>query len=176
MLGIGEREGEIEVLDIDEKAGIVKVNDYGVITNVPFAKVPTTPSAPVTAAAIPAPGGNPAFNPSIPQRTIPGLPTRQVRLGNGNQGGLTPGNPVSPGLTGYSPSTTAQGNRPEVPISGDAEIIMMEAQREHFKSRGDPTAGLLPPTELTSPDDLRTLVTPGSRLPRGFQQPAPQPQ
>src|SRR5438874_11353639 len=30
MLGIGEREGEIEVLDIDEKGGVVKVNDYGV--------------------------------------------------------------------------------------------------------------------------------------------------
>src|SRR6267378_5139971 len=50
MLGVGEREGEIEVLDIDEKGGIVKVNDYGVITNVPFAKLPTTPTVPVNIA------------------------------------------------------------------------------------------------------------------------------
>src|SRR6266403_4959180 len=34
MLTEGQREGEIEVLEIDEKASTVKVNDYGTITNI----------------------------------------------------------------------------------------------------------------------------------------------
>lgn len=174
MLGIGEREGEIEVLDIDEKGGIVKLNDYGVITNVPFAKVPTTPTAPVNTAGIPSPGAPGGINP-LGQRSIPGLPSRTVRTLGGNQGNpnaLT-GNTASPGLTGYSPATTPQ-NRADMPISGDAEIIMLEAQREHLTGKGDPTAALLPPTELTSPDVLGHIMTPGSRLPKGFQQPTPQ--
>jgi len=153
------------------------VNDYGVITNVPFAKLPNTPTAPVNTAGIPSPGapGMGGANP-LGQRSIPGLPSRTVRTlgGTGNQGnpgGSTTGAGLSPGLTGMSGSTP-QANRGDAPaISGDAEIIMLEAQREHLKSKGDPTAGLLPPTELTSPEDLRTLVTPGSRVGR---QSAPQ--
>ena len=37
-LGEGQREGEIEVLEIDEKAGTVKVNDYGTIATLDFDK------------------------------------------------------------------------------------------------------------------------------------------
>src|SRR4051794_13566611 len=87
MLGVGEREGEIEVLDIDEKGGSVKLNDYGVITNVPFAKLPNTPAGPVNVAGIPSPA-NP-INPGLPQRSIPGLPARTLRMpGNGTQPGM----------------------------------------------------------------------------------------
>jgi hypothetical protein len=174
MLGIGEREGEIEVLEIDEKGGVVKVNDYGVITNVPFAKIANTPAAPVNTAGIPSPGvsvGNP-----LAQRSIPGLPRTMRTLGGNvtvSQGnGSAAGPTMSPGLTGVSPATTAQAIR-DVPMSGEEQVIMMEAQRERLKSNGDPTAALLPPTELTSPEDLRHLVTPGSRMPKGYQQPAP---
>jgi len=177
MLGVGEREGEIEVLDIDEKGGIVKLNDYGVITNVPFAKLPNTPTAPVNTAGIPSPGAPGGVNP-LGQRSIPGLPSRTVRTlggtGTGNQGnpGATTGAAMSPGLTGMSASTP-QGNR-DIPMTPEEQVIMMEAQREHLTSKGDPTAALLPPTELSSPDVLGHIMTPGSRLPKGFQQPTPQ--
>jgi hypothetical protein len=173
MLGIGEREGEIEVLEIDEKGGMVKVNDYGVITNVPFAKVPTTPTAPITTAAIPSP--NSGVNPAIPQRTIPGLPARNVRLGN-NQNG-------APNQSGYQNGQTAglgtatQARNSSLPfsenhLSPEEDVIMTEADREIH--RNDPKYPPLPPTPLTSPEDLQRIMTPGSRLPRGFQQPAPQ--
>jgi hypothetical protein len=172
MLGVGERESEIEVLDIDEKGGIVKVNDFGVITNVPFAKVPSTPTAPVATVGIPSPGGVPNSGVNPLGQRIAGLPARPMR---GNPNALTtgnaavPGSTATPGLTGYSTAnTTPQANRQDIPaISGDAETIMLEAQREHLKSKGDPTAGLLPPTEMTSPEDLRSMnVTPGSRIGR----------
>jgi hypothetical protein len=168
MLGVGEREGEIEVIDIDEKGGIVKLNDYGVITNVPFAKVPTTPSAPVIAAGIPSPNGNAGGNPGLVQRSIPGLPQRTVRLGNGLQGNPTTGG-MNPGLTGTPGATPQSGAMPkETPMTTEEQVVLMEVERE--RHRNDPNHPPLPPTELTSPEDLKTLLTPGSRLPRGYQQ------
>jgi hypothetical protein len=182
MLGVGEREGEIEVLDIDEKGGTVKLSDYGVITNVPFAKLPSTPSGPVNTAGIPTPHpGIPAHlggNPAIPQRTIPGLPTRTLRTGNGNnQGASTTGAGLTtPGLTGGNSSIPGQfqGNSTEAPMTPEEQVILMEAQREQFKSKGDPRAALLPPTELTSPEDLKGLMNPSSPLPKGLTHGNPQ--
>jgi len=165
MLGIGEREGEIEVLEIDEIGGIVKVNDYGVITNVPFAKVPTTPSAPVNIAGIPGPNGvNPA---GIPPRTIPGLP-RTMRMGNGVQ-------VAGPNTSGYQPAGAATGTQthnPSAPfsetrLSPEEDTILTETSRELH--RNDPKFPPLPPTSLTSPEDLKAIMTPGSPLPKGFQ-------
>jgi hypothetical protein len=166
MLGIGEREGEIEVLEIDEKGGMVKVNDYGVITNVPFAKVPTTPTAPVNIAGIPGP--NSGVNPAIPQRTIPGLPARSVRLGN-NQNG-------APNQPGYNQSayqngqtaglgTAMQARNPSMPfsethLSPEEDAILTETDRELH--RNDPKYPPLPPTALTSPEDLKGIMAPGS--------------
>jgi hypothetical protein len=173
MLGIGEREGEIEVLEIDEKDGIVKVNDYGVITNVPFAKMPTTPTAPVNTAGIPSP--NPAV-PGLAQRTIPGLPARSVRLGNnqnslGNQSAYQPSG-VNPGLgSGVTPNMNASV-QPQAHLSPEEDAIMTEANREIH--RNDPNYPPLPPTQLTSPEDLPRIMAPGSRLPKGFQQQMPQ--
>jgi hypothetical protein len=180
MLGVGEREGDIEVLDIDEKGGIVKVNDFGVITNVPFAKVPSTPTVPVATAGmagIPSPGGVPNAGVNPLGQRISGLPPRPMR-GNPNAlttgGAAAPGSTVSPGLTGYSPANTApQANR-DIPMTPEEQVLMMEAQREHLKSKGDPTAALIPPTELTSQEDINTLLKPGSRLPRSFPQQVPQ--
>src|SRR6266481_118309 len=61
MLCEGERDGDIEVVSIDEVAGTVKVNDCGTITNVAFGKLPSTP-APTMAGA---PGGIPSPNPIV---------------------------------------------------------------------------------------------------------------
>ena len=55
ILAVGQRDGDIEVLDIDEKAGIVKVNNFGTVTNINFenngvklvsAPAPGVPGAP----------------------------------------------------------------------------------------------------------------------------------
>jgi hypothetical protein len=178
MLGVGEREGEIEVIEIDEKAGTVKLNDYGVITNVPFAKLPNTPSAPVNTAGIPGPHpipnmGNPAM---APQRSIPGLPTRTLRVpsqggpgtGTGNGGGA----PL-PGLTGGTHTTAATPQQSAPPMTAEEEAVMTEVNRELYRS--DSRIPPLPPTPITSPDDLKQIMQPGAKLPKGWNQP-PTPQ
>jgi len=172
MLGVGEREGEIEVIDIDEKGGTVKLNDYGVITNVPFAKLPNTPTAPVNTAGIPGAnpnGGNPAI---VPQRSIPGLPARTLRM-PGASGAYNANAGAQPGLTGGAHSTgvTPQQNLP--PMTAEEDAILTEAHRELY--RNDSRIPPLPPTPITSPEDLKQIMQPGARLPKGWNQP-PTPQ
>jgi hypothetical protein len=97
ILAVGQRDGDIEVLDIDEKAGIVKVNDFGTITNLnwenngakivsaPAPGVPGVPGAmggglPPPPRAGMAPAGG-AYNP----RSIPmGRPLRTNPAGTAN--------------------------------------------------------------------------------------------
>lgn len=65
-LAAGQREGEIEVLEINEKAGTVKVNNYGTITVLDFDK-----DGVKVAAIPPGPGGmvpGPAGSPVAPAR------------------------------------------------------------------------------------------------------------
>lgn len=120
-LSEGERDGDIEVVSIDEVAGTVKVNDFGTITNVTFGKLPSTP-APAMAGG---PGGIPSPNPIVApvsggQRSIPGLPARTLRLGN-NQAGMNSG--VNPGL-----------------VNGQANPSVGLGQQNSYQQQSTPTA------------------------------------
>jgi len=81
MLTVGERRGMLEALDIDVKAGTVKIKNDGVISTITFPKVTQTAGA----GAPPPPGSPPGFNP-----------------GGGRRGGFAPGG--APGAaTGVPP-------------------------------------------------------------------------
>jgi hypothetical protein len=170
ILTEGQREGDIEVIQIDDKAGSVKVNNAGTIQTLTFekdgAKLPSTP-APVIPGV---PGG---FAPQIPglpvTRPGPGgvtptfqLPTRVPRLPNtGSQASNpTPGfgsaSPVAGAASssvapGFLPgNTTSSPNPPPTTTptrsySLEEQQILIEAERQ----MGGPTAALLPPTALT---------------------------
>lgn len=109
-LTLGQRQDDVEVLEIDEKNGIVKVNDYGTITNLTWeangikvAAAPTpqpaVPGAPVPGVPQPNPG---AFNPGGPARAVPTGRSMRTVPGTGGQ----PGQPGY-GNTGYNPAGTA---------------------------------------------------------------------
>lgn len=171
ILSQGQREGDLEVLEIDEKAGSVKVNNAGTIQTLTFekdgAKLPSTPAPavpglpgaapiipglPVTHPMQPAGGITPNFQ--LPPR-IPRLPTA------GAQGGYTPGMiPSSVPIPGAAPSygtpgvlpgntiTPPNANPVQTPTpqySLAEQQILIEAERQ----MGGPTSGLLPPTALT---------------------------
>jgi len=93
ILTEGQREGDIEVLQIDENAGSVKVNNSGTVMTLTFekddAKLPPTPAAPpLPGATPPVAGGVPVIttnqavlNPAL--SNAPGmhpLPTRNFRM------------------------------------------------------------------------------------------------
>jgi hypothetical protein len=128
-LGEGQREGEIEVLEINEKAGSVKVNDYGTITTLDFDKdgvkvAGGIPPAPGGAAArpggfVPGPAANP-FTPAGGANALPRpmrLPTPTGAAASRALGGATPvyagGVPANAGST---PGLTVGGTT--VPLTG----------------------------------------------------------
>ncbi len=83
MLTEGQREGNVEVLQIDERAGSVKVNNSGNITTLTFEKdgekLPSTPLA----AGPGAQAGIAAANPQvgIPTSNPPGMSAAQTNIG-----------------------------------------------------------------------------------------------
>ena len=83
ILAEGQRDGEIEVLEIDETSGTVKVDDFGTVMvldiNKDGAKLPATAAAPMPMA--PPPGAPPGYRP-------PGANPYAAPAGDANQGGL----------------------------------------------------------------------------------------
>jgi hypothetical protein len=178
ILAVGQREDDLEVLDINEKAGSVKVKYGGVEVpltfdnnGVKFAAGP--PPAVAPAGGVPPPGGGAApggANPFAPNasgfnKTIPTRPMRP----SGANGGITPqstggaypgatpytaGNGIAvptPGLTvapGQSIPPTAQQQQ-QPELTGEQATVLLELERERLKQQGSPIHDLMPPTELS---------------------------
>ena len=120
ILREGQREGDIEVLEIDEKAGAVTLKNGGILTTLNFEKdgmkaaplpppLPVPPGNPLAGSVNAAtPGGQPgqtAVTTAIPQpRPIGGLrqiPTRAVRSPPNPNPGTSP--PAPEGTSPYEP-------------------------------------------------------------------------
>ena len=176
----GPTDRDIELLDVDEKAGSVRLKYEG--TEVPLnfvdngAKVVAPPPGQIgQPGIIPPPGG---ANPQYP--TAPGaapnfkqLPTRTLRL-------PTPtapagANPVNPGVGMVVPNQVPQSTFNQNQLSAEQQILMVELERE--RTRDQVAAGTLPPlppTPMSPPGSLGTM-TPGATRngPPGFP-PIPQ--
>ena len=106
ILAEGQRDGEIEVLEIDEKTGTIKVDDFGTVMTLNIdkdgPKLPAGAPAPPFIAPPPGPVGYqpPQPNPYAPAGQPSGgglktIPTRQIRL---------------PAPTGVPPSPGGEGS------------------------------------------------------------------
>ena len=143
-LGEGQREGDLEVLEIDENAGTVKVNNFGTVTTLNWedngvktaaAPAPAPAGAPKPAGFLPAPAANP-FAPAGGAQPFP--TARPLRLptptgaaaspASGGPGSVTPvyasGAPASAGGIPLVRHRLARG----LPVSAN--------HRSAFKRRG----------------------------------------
>jgi hypothetical protein len=159
ILTEGQSEAEVEVLQIDEKAGSVKVNNAGTQMLLTFdkdgAKLPATSlPLPVTASAsgaVSSPQGVLPANPyrlsgrgfrdqtqSLPGASVPGA---------GVLSGATTG-PVSgvPTFTGMTASPAPNQPVAQQDLTAEQQALMIELQRQ--ASPNNPAASLLPPTPL----------------------------
>jgi hypothetical protein len=152
ILAVGEREGEIEVLEIDEKAGSVKVNYGGTVADLTFEKDG------VKGPATPAPGALPAPGVPPPMRTLPPgarggpgmgaspIPGRWPRT-PGEGGPVTPqaaAGAVLPGMNaGANPSVTPQSTAAQGFGSEEEAVLLLEVNR--IKNQPLVEAGLMPP-------------------------------
>lgn len=155
VLSEGERQGEIEVVAIDENAGTVKFNNHGTPETLNMkddADKPVLGAAPPPVTA--PPGGVPRPVPGVPQpagavnpvRPAPGsvttfggspgsIPQRQIRGTSVTAGGLPAG------LSSPARTTQQSGQQSLTP---EQQVVIMEVQREH--NRGNPNFPPLPPT------------------------------
>jgi hypothetical protein len=173
ILAPGQREGDIEVIDIDEVGGNVKLRNAGVEVTLNIDKdgpklapsaapVPGVPGMP--GAVPPMPGGRgivpptPAGNPGFT------MPTRTLRLPPGGSPAAGAANASPMGVPGYVPGSnpgyTASPNSPsgqpsktwppESNVSREEQMILIEAQRQQLLQEGNRSAAsMLPTTELT---------------------------
>jgi hypothetical protein len=150
ILAEGQRDGDIEVVEIDEAAGIVKIKAGEIPMTLDFVsngvKPPTLPvqAAPTQTVTMPqlTPSGRlPATPPSQPSQS-PTLPTlqREPRVPQDLNSNL----PAAPVDTSMTPRTAVPP-----PLNPDEQILMIEAQRAKALDEGDPAAKILPPTALT---------------------------
>jgi hypothetical protein len=155
ILAEGQRDGTVEILAIDEKAGSVKVNNAGDIVVLTFEKDGAKPNP---AAHAPAPGviPPPPMAGSIPAppgvsggpQGLKTIPTRMRRVPE------TPGDnaPVNPGMGGSVPTASGfnpQANQPVMEhVSPDMAEEMIEQNRAVYEQHGNPMSRVLPPTRL----------------------------
>ena len=154
VMSVGEREDDIEVVKIDDQAGVVTFNNHGTVQELPLV------AAPAATGGGAAPGGPPGGPPQmLDRRGSPGFmggrhfSRGQPVVGAGNN---NPGMPVSspnmptagsfPGFGGPPVPNNPAGTEP---ITPEAQVIMMEAQRAKWQSEGNPAASIIPPTPLT---------------------------
>jgi hypothetical protein len=156
ILAEGQRDGDVEVVSIDEIAGIVKVINRGLPETLDFvnngAKIVSTGPGP---GGVPgsAPGvqpqGIPAPQPgAIPggMRQIPPRVPRPTQPSGANPGQQQPGM----GMTGGGPSPNAQPSQFNNSLNSDEQTALIELQRmKHLQEGNQDAANMFPVTEAT---------------------------
>jgi hypothetical protein len=179
ILSEGQREDDIEVVEINDKANLVTFNNHGTVQEIPLANAPKS--------ALSGPGG-----PGGPVSGRPGLPGPRGRR-NGGEGGYEPGNNYSSGggagrpnrgmgnNANQNPNMSAAGGGPVtgggltlqsmqsaqtagriyVPqqnmpdLSPEETAAYIEVQRQAYQNDPNPLnqrmANLLPPTKFSPP-------------------------
>ncbi len=182
-LHIGERDGDIEVVDIDEKTGSVTVLNQGVQEILTFEKngvklastpPPAAPGFPGGLPGVPPPPTGITPPPMSPQPGFQGFPTRTIRSTGPASGGITPGfGSAAPayGTTANYGTTTTQPNR--LQLSPEETTIIMEAERQRLISKGSPNAMIIPPTPMSRQAGQENAGQAGLPVPGGLPNPVP---
>jgi hypothetical protein len=150
VLSEGERQDDIEVVKIDEKAAMITFNNHGVTQELPLANAPNVSTPGFSG---PMRGGGANF-----PRPLGGRFGQSRNLGNfqgannssysSNYGAAnTPPNNNN-GPTGPSANNNLQYQQ----LSPEAQVLMMEANRANLQSQSSPIANLIPRTVVTPPD------------------------
>ncbi|MGC9944626.1 MAG: hypothetical protein ABSE48_22615 [Verrucomicrobiota bacterium] len=144
VMSEGDRQDGIAVNKIDDESGIITFDNHGVIQQLALQATPDV--------STPAAGSGPNATP--PMRRFLGGRFGRDRSQAGGGGGpvATGGTPSAPGSSASAPGYGAQIHPNANPdaLTPEAQVILMEANRQQLQQQGDPTAKLIPPTEITS--------------------------
>lgn len=160
VLSQGERQGEIEVVEIDEQAGTVKFNNHSIQQSLNMKDDADKPVVAALPPGFPQPGAvpgalpgvpppPPAFNQAAPAggsvTTFGGsgskpIPTRPMRMDGG-----VPGSAFGAAQTAQTAGTTQTGP----PLSVEEQEVLIEVKKKLYQDQGDPRARIMPPTSMT---------------------------
>jgi hypothetical protein len=187
ILSEGQRQDEIEVIRIDEKASLVTFNNHGTVQELPLVKanapVVNTPIAaqggPVPTRNFTAPNGEnsgrgrfgsrPAGGPGAARNRGTENGSNNYNNGMGNGSPLTTAQPSAgysvPPSVGYSVPTSAGSSgqtyqQPQNTLTAEEQAILLLAQQEQWKQEGNPAAAIIPPI-ITTPQNSA-----GGKLPK----------
>jgi len=163
MLSEGQRQDDIEVTKIDEKAATITFDNHGTVQEIPLEAAKDSDSgAPAPGLGQPPPGG---FNPGLPRfRPRPGMPPDGLNPANFNGGG--PGAPMAPqnnngansgaipgGANSASPNGYTVDNGAD--LTPEQQALLIETERARLQAAQDDgqkpeyPPEMLPPTRLT---------------------------
>jgi hypothetical protein len=143
VMSEGDRQDGIAVTKIDEQAGMITFDNHGVIQTLALTSASDASSS--------ATGGPSGSTPDQLGHRFGGRfgRGRDLSGGGANPNSMTaPNNSGSP-TTPNNNSTPANVNNNSDRITPEAQVILMEAQRQQFQQAGDPAAAIIPPTPLT---------------------------
>ena len=167
MLHEGERENDVEVLQINEKNGSVRVNNFGTVLTLTFDRdgaknVATTPApGPATGGSIPAPTAPPVA-PTTPSLTptgdrwgrpktattaVPGVPIAPMQA---NGAAMTPAagfvRPASNSVVTAPPnSPPAPTPAPQIPLTAEEQKVLNELEKNLNQSKAPATRAIVAP-------------------------------
>jgi hypothetical protein len=163
VLGEGERQDDIEVQKINEKAAAITFNNRGIVQTLELVKATSAGGAPAPGGAPPVPG-SPAAAAAVKAAaagtasaaTVAGFGARFGRSRTATGGASGTGGAASSSGAGtansevnekgiYQPRADSAGEQ----LTAEQRIILIEAQRHKMLEEGDATANLLPPTPIT---------------------------
>ena len=143
ILTVGQREDDIEVVKIDEKASIVTFNNHGIMQDIPLssgaAASGPAPGTPLPFGGIPMPMGSRFGNPALRGRG-PGAamnPTPPPVANNNNN---------NPAILGAGPAFMGSGQPAQSALSAEDIQTLIAAQHAAAIASGSPSAPLFPPT------------------------------
>ena len=161
MLSEGQRQDDIEVEKIDEKAATITFNNHGTEQEIPLVVGQATSSDAPAAAPGMAPPQNP-FAPRLPRFAPrpPGFPGGSPFGGGaqmappGQNNNFQPNNNNnSPVYGGGATPSSASSQQPASNLTMEEQAILIETERARLQSMANPEydPNLLPPTQHTPP-------------------------
>jgi hypothetical protein len=167
ILSEGQRQDDIEVLQIDDKTNLVTFNNHGTVQEIPLANAPAVTGSgggqgggQVSRANFSGPmgGSTGGTGGNVIGNSSGGGGVGRHNRGLGNNANQNP-NPAAIPMEGGSAlqsiptrdgnSGQQQPQNAQVTVTPEEQIINMEIQRTLWQAKGNPAASIIPPTVLT---------------------------
>ena len=166
----GQSQDEIEVIKINEKAGVVTFNNHGIVQDLPLVVTPPS-STPVSVPTSGAPPGAPGIAPGGAAPGTGASPfsnrfgNRPGRPGNNPGGGNSSGGGGTDALNTRAVPSRGGTSGQQTQLTPEEQAIILTANKLKAFQDKSPAAPIFPPTALDAEAGLPSNLAPGPGSP-----------